>query len=55
MENSGGTSGPDSASIRSAQDRMDEIDVLIALKDFEGAASNIEKGFKPLSLMLSDF
>ena len=34
----------DTASMRSAQDRMDEIDVLIALKDFENAATSIEKG-----------
>jgi hypothetical protein len=38
------TTVSDTSSMRTAQDKMDEIDVLIALKEFENAAVNIEKG-----------
>lgn len=38
------TSISDTGSMRAAQDRMDEIDVQIALKEFENAATSIDKG-----------
>jgi hypothetical protein len=39
------------SSVRKVQDRMDDLDVRIALRDFEEAVKSIEKGISLLAMI----